>query len=1121
MKIINDKLISVDAQDLLEGEIIIPKNVTAISREAFKDFKEIKKITIPGNVKIVEEFAFSGCDVEEVVIEEGLKEIRQGAFKKCKNLRKASLPSTIKNIGEEAFCQCRNLTEANLPEGLKTIEKDLFRNCENLKDINIPSSVVTIGYGAFFNCCKIENVELENVVVIDNTAFQMCERLTRVKLSDTIQHIGAGVFSYCFKLQEINLPSSIKTIESDCFARCSSLKEVILPPSLFYVASGLFNSCHHLEHVVLPKITKAIGSSVFQNCFSLKSIELPEGLIEINSGAFENTSLVEVVLPDSVNVIGADAFKDCGKLEKFVMSKNLKQISRRAFQSCKSLKDVIFKEGLLDIKEEAFENCESLEQISFPTSLLHIEDKAFKCSALERLVLHKNTVIGKEAFCDCKKLQSVIFPEDLKEISESSFKNCELLTEIVLPKELKTISAAAFNNCSRLKRVEFNDKLESIGATAFKLTAIEELFLPNSVKEISFNAFGANNNLKKVKLPDYLEEISNMCFYGNGELIEVKFPKELKMIEVSAFEFCEKLESVILPDSLKKINSRVFANCSNLKNVNLPSGIEMIGGQVFLSDKKLETLELYNATVLNDAFENCSNLKYLIMSSQNRCKVPYLKNSLMFLTRMGEKFCFSREKLGEDSLELPATDISCGLLTTCYHDKNNLFRETTDKKILGLYNVLFENLTLEQFNDFYKNKNLKFFKQIFVSGYETLNFENYCKLYYNLGGFMQPREEFHISKSNREIKQVVDYAQKVGEYFKEHIEVGRHSTDSVFSYINFYSYFSKMQWTGFKREFTNFFLDKNNLIPLSQELQINPEFLSQCYNTFENAQKHNTSNKGSQRQLVPTVKSLRRYLFLVKFKGTNQDNSSIAEIVGEYFSEQKTFDNALTIQQERIQNGTADHIIGEELTEGDVFDSIDEYSKSIESSAVDTLNILTQLAGKQFTFEWLAKSDPRNYILGKLCSCCSHLEGIGYGIMRASIIHPDIQSLVIKNKKGEIVAKSTLYINREEGYGVFNNVEVAEEVSPDKKEHIYLAYKRGLKAFAEKYNKLNPDKPIHVLTVGMERNDLEEIIVSHCKKSTLYKSINFNDYTIEPYNHAGDSFKEQRIVWKKEEENGI
>ena len=157
------------------------------------------------------------------------------------------------------------------------------------------------------------------------------------------------------------------------------------------------------------------------------------------------------------------------------------------------------------------------------------------------------------------------------------------------------------------------------------------------------------------------------------------------------------------------------------------------------------------------------------------------------------------------------------------------------------------------------------------------------------------------------------------------------------------------------------------------------------------------------------------------------------------------------------------------------------------------LGVLIDLSNKQYTFEWLKKSDPVNFILGKLCTCCAHLQGFGYGIMKASIVHPDVQNLVIRNERGDIIAKSTLYINRDQGYGVFNNVEVNDRIPDEDKKIIYAKYKKAVRMFAEQYNKENPQKPLLQINVGMNANDLEALIRKHNKRSSeILKAIDYS-----------------------------
>ena len=133
--------------------------------------------------------------------------------------------------------------------------------------------------------------------------------------------------------------------------------------------------------------------------------------------------------------------------------------------------------------------------------------------------------------------------------------------------------------------------------------------------------------------------------------------------------------------------------------------------------------------------------------------------------------------------------------------------------------------------------------------------------------------------------------------------------------------------------------------------------------------------------------------------------------------------------------------------------------------------------------------------------------------MKASILHPDCQNLVIRNEKGEIIAKSTLYINRTQGYGVFNNVEVSYMSEVDRN-LIYLQYKKAVEAFAKRYNELNPNNPLTQINVGMNLNDLEhQINRNQAKSPEILKGLNFNIYG----GYSGDWQQKQRVMWSSKE----
>ena len=84
--------------------------MTKISRLAFANNVNIKKVIIPPTVKTIEYEAFINCgNLENVVLNEGLEIIGntsnsyRGAFENCRSLKSIIIPKTVKIIGANSF----------------------------------------------------------------------------------------------------------------------------------------------------------------------------------------------------------------------------------------------------------------------------------------------------------------------------------------------------------------------------------------------------------------------------------------------------------------------------------------------------------------------------------------------------------------------------------------------------------------------------------------------------------------------------------------------------------------------------------------------------------------------------------------------------------------------------------------------------------------------------------------------------------------------------------------------------------------------------------------------------------------------------------------------------------
>ena len=171
-----------------------------------------------------------------------------------------------------------------------------------------------------------------------------------------------------------------------------------------------------------------------------------------------------------------------------------------------------------------------------------------------------------------------------------------------------------------------------------------------------------------------------------------------------------------------------------------------------------------------------------------------------------------------------------------------------------------------------------------------------------------------------------------------------------------------------------------------------------------------------------------------------------------------------------------------------------------------------------FSYQWLPKQDYDNLILGKYCNCCAHILGAGAGIMRASMILNNCQNLVIRNFEGEIIAKMTIYVNKKQGYAVFNTVEVNSNYRSDKNlNEIYEAFMRGVNRFVDVYNS-NNKIPITIVSIGEYRNVIKYNLGN--VETSVLETPNYSTYGyyaggINVGTYDGDSKDKQLLVLKR------
>ena len=1062
MEIKDGVLVEVVGDDRYKRVIKVPEGVTEIGKSAFYLVQKTKKVILPKGVETIHANAFSDTDISHVHIPEGVKEIHSHAFYSS-DLRSITIPDSVTYIGDGCFDYCKNLKKVKLPKNLETMGDTVFTESA-VEKVTIPEGVKELKYRTFYHC----------------------KELRKVVIPESVEKIDEASFQACYKLKSVKLPENLKEI-----------------------SNYLFKQCEELSYVNIPKSVKTIGREAFKYCKNLKTIELPSDLSIIFSGAFSNSGLKKIVIPEKVSDIHEKAFYGCQNLSEVVLPKNLQYLPEYMFGDCRSLKSISLPENLREIGIRTFNNT-GIESIKLPSSLVSIGNFAFASSALK----------------------SIEIPEGVRQISLSAFRNCKNLTDVKLPSTLTTINSDTFSDCNNLTKIDLPESLTSIADAAFSSTGLTDIKIPDGIISLSPNLFSNCTKLKNIKLPKNLISINESAFYNCYGLTELNLPSTVQEISYEAFYQCSGLTEIKIPDNVHKIGKRAFGHCSNLKtieipeqittlddetfrdcesleSIKLPEGLTKIGELCFYKCSMLKSIELPN-TVTNigeNAFKGCSSLESITIPDSviNLSGLTSLSSNMNYMTKTKKGYKIS-SKPEENSFNIAELGLNLKLLGDLWSEKETLFSETKNPLIKNFYNVFMSDIEVHDSRDFIQNHNFTFFKKLKNYDHGNVNYNTY-KMFYNLGGLSTP-----VEVNGKQI----DYAQKFSNFLFEKL------TKKETSIVELNTIFSGMEISGFKREFTEFFMkDFDELLKQEKE---NPGFISKCYNSFEEIQKTNTSNRGSQRQLKPTVEKFVDYFNVSKFDNVTPETKYIADAISPYFSDQDNFDDSVWLMQEFKDKNIPTRLLKNRLYDtSSPFYSIDMIADEIRAEQAEILGNLTSVATNEFTFDWLEKNDPTNLFLGKLCSCCAHLEGAGRSIMMASIIHPNVQNLVIRNKRNEIIAKSTLYINPDEGYGVFNNVEIYDDDSSlapsDVQVKIYEKYLEAVEKFANQYNKENPNKPLKQINVGGGNNDLINYIQNHRVSKKKFDA-DYSKLTRDPnddYGYSGDSKVIQYVLWTKEQ----
>lgn len=386
--------------------------------------------------------------------------------------------STCEYIGKQAFVYCTDIVDIDIPDSVVYIGSVAFGNCENLQTVYIGNGVIEIGEGAFSGCKSLKNFRVPDSIKKFEGFSYSNDDLIEYKQYDNAYYLGNENNPYVIlmsasnqEIEECNIHSDTKIINSGAFIWCTNLESITIPEGVISVC-GAFSYCYNIKTLNLPASVEYFAPSwqcsvkyytvdennttyySVDNCIIEKATKtlvcgsdiciIPQdgSIKRIGDGAFTGQALnvEELIIPEGVTHIGANAFQVNYVLTKIVLPESLTYIGNGAFGWCKNLKHINIPQSVTYIGQGAFTNCESLEDIIIPDSI---------------------TAIYESMFSGCKSIVEFIVPENVASISLSAFWDCTNLESILIPDSVKSIDGAAFLNCENLKTVYYLGSFEN------------------------------------------------------------------------------------------------------------------------------------------------------------------------------------------------------------------------------------------------------------------------------------------------------------------------------------------------------------------------------------------------------------------------------------------------------------------------------------------------------------------------------------------------------------------------------------------------------------------------------------------------------------------------------------
>ena len=339
---------------------------------------------------------------------------------------------------------------------------------------------------------------------------------------------------------------------------------------------------------------------------------LPVFMYSHNSSSHTASSVEEVYMPETIKVLGRDAFRNFTNLKSIDLSEITRFSNYYDYIGSVSVNNVLY-------------NCDSLTSISLP-KLEILESPSYQtyglCSGCENLkyvylgsseypiTSFTGYYNGSTTYRHFYSSNNLVFINLITENGLESDVDFTYMYDSVKEKIIYSKAPVELYSDDNFDYMIIGN--EAI-INAYKGTDTE-IEIPNTVKDIPITKIGdsvfynssVRTEITSVTLPSTVTSLGDYCFQNCSNLTQINL-QNVTSLGQYCFYYCVKLASIDL-SNITSLGNSCFQNCTKLTSIDLPN-VTSLGNSCFQSCTRLTSINIPNVTSLGDrCFSGCSTL---------------------------------------------------------------------------------------------------------------------------------------------------------------------------------------------------------------------------------------------------------------------------------------------------------------------------------------------------------------------------------------------------------------------------------------------------------------------------------------------------------------------------------